>query len=128
MKTIVGEDDAGEFKITLDDECKLTYGPNVPYAQKGENRNFSKVEGYALRIYDGKKNLMGCLTNVKWFREQSISMLRVVERVTSQTVYKDVDNGGYIREDKVDVSRMLVQPKIEMVDEPPTKGNKKGKK
>jgi len=124
MRTIVGEDDLGEFLIQVSDTCKMTYGPNVPYAAKGEAKSIGRLEGYALRVYEGEK-LQACFTNVKWFRDKTISMQRVVEKVTSQIVYKDADTGGYSRQETVAVDRMLTSSKIESVDVTPTKKKRK---
>lgn len=90
-RTILGEDDQSEFKLSISDTARLTYGPNVPYAKKAESTG--RADGYSLRVYEGDK-LLACLTNVKWFRETTIGISRVVEKVVRDTVWRD-DHGGY---------------------------------
>lgn len=91
MRVILGEDDAGEFKLTIADDARLTYGPNAPYAKK--EGSVGRADGWALRIYVGE-TLKACMTNTKWFRETDVAISRVVERVHSETVWKDGD-GNY---------------------------------
>lgn len=110
-RKILGEDDAGEFKIEIPDDSFLTFGPNAPYATKGEKQGYGtpKQEGWSLRVYSdkGKTNLFACLTNVKWFRETTVSMSRVVEKVVSSTVYKN-DDGSYETTEQVVRSKQLM--------------------
>lgn len=107
-KVIIGEDDKGDFRLTISDTARITYGPNVPFSTKGENKFVERQSGYALRVYE-KEDLMAVLTNVKWLRSDLIKIARVVERVVSSTVYKDEDNGAYTQEQSTVTSRQLVE-------------------
>lgn len=108
-RTILGEDDAGEFKLDIPDDSSLTFGPNAPYAAKSTNYASSK-DGWSLRIYEGaaKSKLLACMTNVKWFRETSIKVSRVVEKIVAETVYKD-DDGNYESHHTVVKSKQLLE-------------------
>lgn len=108
-RTILGEDDAGEFKLDIPDESSLTFGPNAPYAAK-DTKYASSKEGWSLRIYEGpsKTKLLACMTNVKWFRETLIKVSRVVEKIVAETVYKD-DDGNYESHHTTVKSRQLME-------------------
>jgi hypothetical protein len=127
-KIIIGEDDKGDFRLTISDTARITYGPNVPFSAKGEDKFAGRTSGYALRVYE-KDDLLAVLTNVKWFREQSIKIARVVERVVSSTVYKDEDNGAYTTEQSTVTSRQLVEgdPILDTTAEVTTNNNNAGK-
>jgi hypothetical protein len=124
-RVILGEDDAGEFKLTIDDKARLTFGPNAPYASKKEFST-GRQDGWSLRIYDGDR-LLACMTNTKWFRETSIAISRVVEKVHSETVWKDGD-GNYEHTTTRNVSKQLVEHSDTGEGYIPVDRPKKGKK
>lgn len=65
--------DGSEFKLVLNKEDKLTFGPAIP----GPRNGFSGNMEYALRVYRGNKEtgLRACFPGVREFRDADVVQL-----------------------------------------------------
>jgi hypothetical protein len=91
------------FRITIPDDCKITFGPWSP--PTGKERSGYGESGRArgtLRIYQGtKENIIGCFSNVLSFRETTaIDYSEQVAKEEGAVLWKS-DKDGYQREEKV---------------------------
>lgn len=104
MKTLLVEGDK-TFKIDIQDDAKITYGPwSPPKTMKGnagyEHRDEGSKRG-TLRIYqsDGK-SILACFAGVTSFRDiTAVKYSEMVAREEGASIWKD-DEKGYMREDK----------------------------
>lgn len=102
---LVQQDGKKEFKITVPDEAKITFGPfSPPNSADGQTyRNSMKAVG-TLRVYLGsKENIIGVWTGVESFRD--ISNIEYSEKVAVEEgakIWKS-DKNGYEREEKTSV-------------------------
>lgn len=92
------------FKITVPDDAKITFGPWSPPVKGARDYERSGSVG-TLRIYQGtKENIIGCFSGVTGFRDLSMQFAEEVVREEGATIWKD-DEKGYVRENKVAVVR-----------------------
>lgn len=106
-RTILVESDK-DFRITIPDNAKVTFGPFSPPGKDSDRYN-PRSEGRAkgtLRVYEGGKtkateSILACFTGVYGFRD--VSQVEYAEKVAVEegaTVWKS-DQNGYQREEKV---------------------------
>jgi hypothetical protein len=99
------------FKITIPDDAKVTFGPWSPPPKGREWERGEKVG--TLRIYQGtKENILACFSGVQGFRDLSMNYAEEVAREEGATIWKD-DGKGYVREDKLSIKRDWVTPQLE---------------
>lgn len=96
------------FKVTIPDGAKVTFGPWAPPGKKGEWSE-PKAAG-TLRVYIGsEKNIIGCFSPVYSFRDLSnIGYAEEIAREEGAVMWKD-DEKGYIREDKIKREKVWVE-------------------
>ena len=90
MRTILAKDNEGEVKFEIADEATITFGPDVPYAEKADYQ-----KAYSLRVYadPGKKTLLATFSSVKWFRDLSMRVSRLVVREEGKSLWKSNEDG-----------------------------------
>lgn len=100
MKTLLVKDNTGEFKVEIPMECRITFGPNVPYQRKGGYMD--QQAGYSLRVYasGSKDDLMAVFSNVVSFRDITIPVSKLVIREAGKSIWKS-DEHGYTAEESV---------------------------
>ena len=106
---------AKNFKITIPDDAKVTFGPfSPPSSRKGEQWQHVDKRG-TLRVYEGKSergNVLAVYSNVDGFRDLSLGYAEEVTREEGAVIWKD-DEQGYMREDKVNRRREWVTKEIQ---------------
>jgi hypothetical protein len=91
-RTLLVEDSAGEFKITIPAAWKVTFGA----FQNNTNRyGDAVVGGPALRIYEAENKQRACFVGVRCFRDMSIPMERAVIR--GDAIAWEADTEGAVR-------------------------------
>lgn len=88
----------GEFKITLPEGARVTFGPNVPFTPK--NGYVDHDRGYSLRVYEGKGNdtLIAVFSNVASFRDITLPHAKLVVREAGKSMWKSDENGYEVSE------------------------------
>lgn len=103
------------FKITIPEDAKVTFGPWSPPNANTAVANYSssyKALG-TLRIYQGT-NVIACFGGVSGFRDLSvIGYAEEVVREEGAIVWKD-DEHGYVREDKVKRAKEWISPERQL--------------
>jgi hypothetical protein len=101
-----------EFKLTIPDDSKVTFGPWSPPGMSDHRANRMPSDNVGtLRIYGKTKDdILAVFSGVHGFREETLGYTEKVNIETGQTVWKD-DQNGYTREQKV-------QRKSEWINEP----------
>lgn len=79
-------------KVEVPSTWRVTFGPTVPFERKGGGGRYSD-ELWALRFYDGKE-LKAIFTDVRSFRDMSISIQEKMIKVQRQTFNKEGSKGG----------------------------------
>lgn len=99
-------DDKGDFFLNIPPGTRMTFGYFNPKAPNDDpfnnNRGPSTVaRGTALRLYGDTtdKKQLACFLGVKGFRDESIKLTRIVEKITVESRYVDdgedtVEYGG----------------------------------
>lgn len=101
------------FKITVDDDCKITFGPWSP--PTGSERSVSyqndpMSKRGTLRIYKGTKdNIIAVFAGVTGFRDVSLDYVEQVAREEGATIWRS-DERGYERTSKGTVEQAWVAP------------------
>lgn len=99
MRTVLVFQGDKKFKLTLQDEDLITFGPWSPPTEKGWHGDGSKASG-TLRIYRGKKdNIIGIFSGVTSFRDEALNYAEQVATEEVTTVWKS-DHEGYYSETK----------------------------
>lgn len=99
-----------DFKITIPDDAKVTFGPWSPPTKNGAWNHDAKTG--TLRIYKGTKdNCIGCFAGVTSFREESLDYLEQVVVEEGAKIWKS-DSKGYVREDKISVQAEWKNPQL----------------
>ena len=93
-RTLLVEDVAGEFRITIPAAWKVTFGA---FQMAGADRygNRPPAGGPALRIYEAENKQRACFVGVRCFRDMSIPMERAVVR--GDTIEWEPDTEGAVR-------------------------------
>ena len=100
------------FKITIPEDSKITFGPWSPPSKKGEYRPEGERVG-TLRIYrKTKDNIVACFAGVTGFRDLSLAYAEEVVREEGAVIWKD-DEKGYIRDEKIKREKDWVGPQLE---------------
>lgn len=118
MRTILVFADK-EFKITIPDDAKLTFGPWTP----PKEGRFGPEEGKrgTLRIYSGnKENIIGVFSGVTSFRDELLNYTEKVAVEEGATVWKS-DQNGYERNEKVTRQSTWIDPDLPKVLPAPKK-------
>lgn len=119
-KTLLVESDGKDFKITIPDNAKVTFGPWSPPKKNGLYESREHPTG-TLRIYQGTKdNIIACFAGVTTFRDLSMEYMEKVAVEEGAKVWKS-DQKGYVREEKVSVQQEWQKPQL-------TEGKSKRKK
>ena len=100
------------FKITVPDDCKVTFGPWSPPPRQGKGMWDEQSKRGTLRIYRGtEKNIVAVFTNVVSFRDLSMGYAEQVAKEEGATIWKS-DEHGYMREDKVNMKKEWIEPTL----------------
>ena len=86
-RTLLVKDRQGEFKITIPADFKVTFG--TPVGNRGNDYN-----GRELRIYEAGEKQRACFTEVQWFRDLSIPLVRRVVSTSGETTWEDDGQGN----------------------------------
>jgi hypothetical protein len=100
---LVSRDSDRDFRITIPDDAKITFGPWSP--PKGTERYTvgEKALGGTLRVYDGRgsgASVIAVFSGVTGYRDLSLDYEEKVVVEEGSTVWKN-DATGYRREDKL---------------------------
>jgi len=89
------------FMVTIPTDAHLTFGPWSPPRTDNEKYRTDEQKRGTLRVYAAdKKSILAVFSGVTSFRDLSlISYAEQVERVESETIWKD-DANGYFRQTK----------------------------
>jgi hypothetical protein len=93
-RTLLVEDAAGEFKITIPATWKVTFGA-FQAATTNRYGQSAPLGGPALRIYEAENKQRACFVGVRCFRDMSIPMERAVVR--EDTIVWEPDTEGAVR-------------------------------
>lgn len=108
------------FKITIPDGAKVTFGPWSPPVAEQKYGSSDRALIGTLRVYSslGKttENILAVFSGVTGFRDLSLGYAEEVAREEGATIWKD-DENGYVRENKVSRTRQWVTPLIGPVEE-----------
>jgi hypothetical protein len=89
-----------EFRITVEDDDKLTFGPWTPPKEGARFENDGGKRG-TLRVYRGnKENIIGVFSGVTSFREESLDYEEKIAVEEGSSVWKS-DQHGYERKEAV---------------------------
>lgn len=111
-RTLLIKDGTGEFKVTVPDGAKLTFGPDVPFEGKAE-RQFGQ-RSYSLRVYEdqSKANLIACFNNVAWFRDIAIPHARLVIREEGKSLWKSDEDGYEVQQSATRTAEFVDSAKL----------------
>jgi hypothetical protein len=73
-EVLITQTDDTKFKICINDDDKLTFGPLSP-----GSRNYNGASALCLRVYKTQQQQRACFVNVKSFREMSIPVVPFTE-------------------------------------------------
>lgn len=116
------------FKITVPDEAKITFGPWSPpkmgkVSPYGDG-SFNSQRGGTLRIYVGsEKNIIACFSGVYSFRDLSMGYAEEVAREEGDVIWKS-DEHGYQRESKVKSTKEWIEPQKQLAAKPRKRAKK----
>lgn len=104
------------FKVTVPDDAKMTFGPWSP---PGDGvKQYGNVSDRALvgtlRIYQGTKasdNILAVFSGVTGFRDLSLEYAEEVAKEEGATIWKS-DQNGYEREEKVKRTKEWLVPEL----------------
>lgn len=98
-RTLLCMGSEGEFKITIPEGARVTFGPNVPFTPRA-NAYASPDRGYSLRVYEGKGNdtLIAVFSNVASFRDITLPHAKLVVREAGKSMWKSDENGYEVSE------------------------------
>ena len=97
-RTYICFDRQGEFTLTVPDDARLTFGPDIPFSGRSPWGDGPTTGGraYALRVYRrNKSNLVAVFNGVAWFREEGIRVARRAPE--NQPVPRDLVSGAELR-------------------------------
>lgn len=99
VRTLLVTDHEGDFKLELNEDDTVTFGPTIPYTPKDGYRG--SHGGYSLRVYEGKSKakLKAVFPGVQGFRDISIQMFRKIATEEVRTVWKSDEKGYRIEEE-----------------------------
>lgn len=92
----------GDFIIDIPDDSKVTFGyfnPTTPSRTGRQYDNYGPdnvARQTALRIYEGKtekSNQIACFIGVTGFRDESVTLTKMVEKITVTRAYTNNGNG-----------------------------------
>ena len=117
-----------EFKLTIPDDSKITFGPWSPPGIKSSYRDGSRSERDnvgTLRVYGKTKDdILAVFGGVTGFREETLGYIEKTNIETGSTIWKD-DQDGYVREQKVQrESEWIDEPKALPARKAPKRGGK----
>lgn len=96
-RVLLVRDDEGEFKITLPEGSRITFGPDIPFDKmKGSNNTYHlNNKSYALRVYSGKTNdtLIAVFAGVHNFRPLDMPHAKLVIRESGKSLWKSDETG-----------------------------------
>lgn len=100
---LIQKSDKGELRATLPKGARVTFGPTIPYKNKG---GYDRTEGYSLRVYADKTqdSLLAVFCDVVSFRDVSMPVQKLVLREAGKALWKS-DEEGYKVEQEVKVQR-----------------------
>lgn len=111
MRTILVFGDK-TFKVTIEDDDKLTFAPWSPPPRDGRGWEVEAKSG-TLRIYRGsEKNILAVFAGVRGFRDTSLGYAEEVAKEEGSTIWRD-DEHGYVRDSKVSRKAEWVVPVLE---------------
>jgi hypothetical protein len=94
----------GDFTLEIPSECCITFGyfnPAAPKFSQGTDRYSQRpsdvAAATALRIYKGKDSKtpqLACFLNVSGFRDLSLKLVRLRQRVTIESNFEDDGDGN----------------------------------
>jgi hypothetical protein len=102
------------FKISIPDEAKVTFGPWSPGTGEGKYQMSDKALNGTLRVYETAKtgaSILAVFSGVTGFRDTGLEYAEEVAREEGAVIWKS-DQDGYRREEKVSQKRTWVVPEI----------------
>jgi hypothetical protein len=113
-------DSKGDFVITVPAGATMTFGYFNPASPKFDSRGgggwddrpSNVAKATALRIYAGassKSSQLACFVGVKGFRDESIKLTRLSQRVVIETGYSD-DGDGNVEEHRKQQRQIVAAP------------------
>lgn len=110
---------ARNFKITVPDDARITFGPWSPPTGPGDKYgNTDRALRGTLRVYQGAKsteNIIAVFSGVEGFRDLSLGYAEEVAREEGAVIWKD-DEKGYTREEKLTRGAEWIVPEIPMLE------------
>jgi len=107
---LVTRTDGSEFKISVPDESRVTFGPWSPPGKDGSYRQERQLAG-TLRVYKGptktSEDIIAVFSDVASFRDVAIEYLAKVAVEEGATMWKS-DEKGYVREERRTVDEAWV--------------------
>lgn len=100
-----------EFKITIPDDARVTFGPWSP----GEKSEYNRSARGTLRIYktgSSDKDCMAVFSGVTSYREEGLDYSEKVAVEEGSTIWKS-DQHGYERSEKVKREEQWSTPALE---------------
>lgn len=100
-------DDKGDFTIDIPSDAKVTFGYFNPGLSDeaggsyGGRHRVAPERKTALRIYKTEKQQLACFLGTKGFRDESIKLTRITQRMIVETTYSDDGKGNEEQNKKV---------------------------
>ena len=105
------------FKVTVPDDAKITFGPWSPPPKRGSGGHGWEAgdKRGTLRIYQGtEKNVLAVFSGVHGFRDLTLGYAEEVAREEGSIIWKD-DEKGYVRENRVASKKEWIEPVVPML-------------
>ena len=120
MRTLLVDQGATQFRLTIPDEARVTFGPwSPPSSKRGYGGGHEYNATGTLRIYaPGKENILACYSGVTGFQDLALKVEKKIATEEGATIWKS-DQHGYVREEKVERKQEWVR------ELPPAKATKK---
>lgn len=112
-------DDKGDFFIDVPEGCRMTFGyfnpkPHAVPEDRYNHRPSDVARATALRIYQDStdKRQLACFLGVKGFRDESIKLTRIVQKVTVESRLVD-DGEGTVEYGGKQMRELTASPEVE---------------
>ena len=109
---LVTSDRGKNFKISVPDNAKITFGPWSPPTGEGRYQATEKGLNGTLRVYESAKSgasILAVFSGVTGFRDANLDYAEEVTREEGAIIWKS-DKKGYSREEKVNRSSEWTDP------------------
>lgn len=117
---LVTRDTGKEFRVTIPDDAKVTFGPWSPPTAASKGYNDAKSMAGTLRIYKGSgvktENILAVFSGVATFRDEELDYEEKVTIEEGATIWKS-DKNGYRKEEKVNRQHQWINPDVALLGE-----------